>query len=160
MHALQRSKGSALMLQTSLTANSTGTAYVDTLGFTECRISVWGSSLTNSNVPDVLKISESDDTYYSNSTDIVSGTGGTSVVAGSTGFVIGTQGTNSATALDPLAVFDVPLEQGRKRYLFVATTPHTTCNWTMTYNLTGPRNYGATAAEAGIVSTGNHVVVT
>lgn len=104
----------------SLTSNK-----LDTKGYQHARVLIWSTTAATNKEPTTLKLSEADDTTTS-ITDIVALTGGTSVVAGSTGFVIpDPEGTQSDSTYKPYMVMDCDL-RGRKRYLTLTVVPSTT----------------------------------
>lgn len=143
MHVIQQSQTKCMALNVSTAATATNGGQLDTLGFSGmARISVFASSLTNSNVPDVLRITESD-TTDGTFTAIAGCTGGTD-------FTMPTQGTNSTLAMNPLVVFDIDLspKANRKRYLQAEVTPHTTCNVTVMALLTGKDNWNGSLNDA------------
>lgn len=99
----------------SFTAGATASGNIDTLESDFAAIAVVCSPAnTTSNVPTVLKLSESDDTVVTNFADITGAVGGTS-------FTIATQ----ATTLQYLTLFNVDT-RNRKRYLKVTVSPQTT----------------------------------
>jgi hypothetical protein len=122
---------------------------LDTKGFKKARIVVWSSTAATNKIPTTLKLSEADDTTTT-MTDIVAFTGGTSVVAGSTGFVIPTpEGTQSDSTYKPFMVFDADL-RGRKRYLTLTIVPITTQTYYALAELTRGEEMPNTTTEANI----------
>jgi len=107
----------AIMLQiTSVSNAATTTGYVDTLGFDECRISLEVATSNATTKMTTLAIMESEDTYYSNATNITALVGG-----GTGGFTIPV----SDTTYETLKVFDVDTKS-KARYLFLAVSGTTT----------------------------------
>ena len=102
------------LICTSQATTGTATAYVDMLGYDEVKIvALLNSAGATSSNPGVLKLSESADTYYSNSTNI------TGMVGDATdGFTIAA----ADTANPQVAEFNVDC-RARNRYLFVAIGP-------------------------------------
>lgn len=105
-------------------AGTAANGYVDTLGYDYLVVDVTVSTSDNSSEAlTTLKLGHDTTTSYTNAVDIAALTGGTSVVAGSTGFVIPDQVT--ATDDDVMATLNCDL-RGKDRYIFLEVVPPTT----------------------------------
>ena len=107
---------------TAVLATNTSTyGYLDTKGWNHCKIVyVSATEASSSAACTVLKITEG--TNSTAASDIVALTGGTSVVADSTGFVIPVYGSDADSGA---IVFDIDLRK-RERYLRIHAAPGTT----------------------------------
>ena len=149
MIPIQNCKKASLFDPATATNAGTATGYVDTLGYDYCVIDLDVAVSDATNPGTVLKVCESADA--TNTTDIVSLTGGTSVVSGSTGFVI----PNNVTAADGsiLATFNVDC-RNRARYLHLLYSPETTQTCAAIANL-----YRAKQTPVGVTAQAARVVV-
>lgn len=117
-------KQSIIINQASTTNAGTATGYVDTLGADFVTIDVITTTSNNvTNNPSVLKVTESDDTYVSNSSAITG-------LTGDTDFTI----PNAVTSGDWGVKFNIDC-RARKRYLHVSVSPVTTQTITAIANL-------------------------
>jgi hypothetical protein len=110
-----------LLLSSGPTSAQSHTATIDTAGFDRLMLGVNFTTVAQTSPEITLKLGEGDTT--SAFTDIEAFTGGTSIVAGSTGFVI--PGPATATTVANTIQFDIDLRK-RKRYLLLTCTPFTT----------------------------------
>ena len=108
------------IVSTALTSSLTGTARIDRAGYDYAEIDIiLGTSDTPSDMPSVLKLTESDDTVVTNFTAIAAFTGGTAVDS-THGFVI-----PNADSSNP-NIYKLCVDcRARKRYLKVSVTPAT-----------------------------------
>jgi len=116
MMPLQNVKEAIMIQITSVTNAATTTGYVDCLGFDECRISLEVATSDSTGYLTTLALMESEDTYYSNATNI------TALVGGGTG---GFDIPLSNTSIETLKIFDVDTRD-KARYLFLAFSGLTT----------------------------------
>ena len=114
----------AQMVAPQTIGTTTVSGYVDTLGYDHLRVYYLGATAVASDVITALKLQEGDTT--SAFTDIAAALGGTA-------FTIPVPNTSTPDT----TIFDVPLHQGRKRYVNISITGDATVRTTSVIGVLG-----------------------
>jgi len=137
------------LFSATMATDATNAGYVDTLGYDFAEIVVHGPTHAANDLPATLKLSHGTGTIASNGTDIEAFTGGTSVVAGSTGFVIPASTTVVTSGYAVKFLVDC---RTRERYLGIMYTPGTATSHEVAFTCNLYRGEVApdSAADAGV----------
>ncbi len=137
------------LFSATMATTATNAGYVDTLGYDFAEIVVQGPTHVAGNLPATLKLSHSTGTIASNGTDIEAFVGGTSVVSGSTGFVIPASTTVVTSGYAVKFLVDCRV---RERYLGIQYTPGTSTSHEVAFTCNLYRGEIApdSAADAGV----------
>ena len=139
------SKVDVFLQTTTVTNGGTTTAKLDTLGADFVMIDVVSTTANNAtNNPSVFKLSESDDTYYSNSADITAFVGD-----GAGGWTVPNWPTATTGVLS--VKFNVDARH-RKRYLFLTISPLLSQDFTGVANLFALERSAVNTTDANVIA--------